>query len=55
MVLTKYCRIFLVVLDIVVGHNKRVDAYIVVHLIFPYLKHPLYSTTMPFDSPAHMF
>jgi hypothetical protein len=54
-VLTKCCRIFLVVLDIVVGHNKRVDARIVVYPIFPYSKHPLYSTTMPFDSPAHMF
>ena len=38
-VLTKYCRIFLVVLNIVVGHSKRVDACLIIKPIFPYLKH----------------
>jgi hypothetical protein len=38
-VLTKYCRIFLVVLNIVVGHNKRVYACLIIKPIFPYLKH----------------
>jgi spore coat protein U-like protein len=54
-VLTKCCRIFLVVLNVVVGRGERVGARLVINPIFLYLKYPLYSTTTPFDSPVHMF